>query len=193
MADKKITQLNELFAADGADVLAVVDVTGIDETKKITVNNLMGTPGPIGGTTPNTGTFTAIQLNIGPQVDEISIDTNLGNNNNVLPTQNAVKTYVDNKITAVVGDLVEPKHVSLDSTAIAGDIVLVNTTTGDVTITLIENPKGRITVKKISSDSNEVIIVPESSATIDGNPSVNLTTENESLSLVTDTSNFYIV
>ena len=193
MADKKITQLNELFAADVVDVLAIVDVTGFDETKKISVSNLMGTPGPIGHTTPDTGTFTAIQLATGPQVDEISTNTNLGTNDDVLPTQNAVKSYVDNKIAEVVSNIVDPTHVSSDSTAMAGDVVLVDTTTGNVTITVLESPKGRITVKKISSDSNEVIIVPSGGGTIDGNPSVNLTTENESLSFVTDTSNFYIV
>ena len=194
MADKKITQLNELLIPAGVDVIAIVDVTGIDETKKITISNLMGSPGPIGNVTPDDGEFTALQLATGPQVNEISTDTDLGNNDDILPTQRAVKIYVDNAIINGLNTLVDPIHVSSDSTAIAGDVVLVDTTTGDVTITILESPKGRITVKKISSDSNEVIIVPENPGTlIDGNNSVNLATENESLSFVTDEVNFYIV
>lgn len=192
MADKKITQLNELFIADVVDFLAIVDVTGTDETKKISIDSLMGTPGPIGHNTPNEGYFTDIQLASGPKVGEISTDTNLGTNDDILPTQNAVKIYVDNKVNDFAIDI-NPIHISSDSTAIVGDVVLVDTTNGDVTVTVIENTKGKITVKKISSDSNEVIIVTSGTATIDGNPSVNLTTENESLSLITDAINFYII
>ena len=194
MADKKITQLNELLAAAGNDVLAIVDLTGLDETKKITVSNLMGTPGPIGSVSPDSAVFTALELATGPQVDEISSDTDLGTSNTTLPTQNAVKEYVDNKIDEVVTTMVDPKHVSSDSTAMSGDVVLVDTTAGDVTITMIELPKGRITVKKISSDSNKVVILPDTpGVTIDGESVASLTTENESLSFVTDEDNFYIV
>tara|TARA_R110001583_G_scaffold160127_3_gene312031 strand:+ start:1312 stop:1860 length:549 start_codon:yes stop_codon:yes gene_type:complete len=40
MANKKITELTELVAAATDDVLAIVDVSGTAETKKITVANL---------------------------------------------------------------------------------------------------------------------------------------------------------
>ena len=40
MANKKITELTELVTADSSDVLAIVDVGGTAETKKITVANL---------------------------------------------------------------------------------------------------------------------------------------------------------
>lgn len=194
MADKKITQLNELLVNEVQSTfpLVIVDLAGIDETKKIPVGSLMGNPGPIGWDTPDDGTFTAIQLATGPQVDEISTDTDLGTNDDVLPTQNAVKQYVDNAVSDVSSAIVQPVHISFDSTATVGDVVLVDTTTGNVTVTMIETPKGRITVKKVSPDLNQVIIVPQS-GTIDGNPSVTLSTENESLSFVTDTVNFYIV
>lgn len=191
MADKKITQLDELFAADSVDVFAIVDLTGTDETKKITVSNLMGTPGPIGATVPDEGTFTALELATGPQVDEISTDTNLGTDDDVLPTQNAVKEYVDNAVADVSSAIVNPIHISGDSTSVVGDVLLVDTTNGNVSIEMIETPKGKITVKKISPDGNIVIITPRS-GTIDGNASVTLNTQWEALSFVTDTVNFYI-
>ena len=42
MANKKITELSELTSAASDDVLAIVDVSGTAETKKITVANLTG-------------------------------------------------------------------------------------------------------------------------------------------------------
>jgi len=191
MADKKITQLNNLPAADGVDLLVVVDLTGLDETKNISVSQLLGTPGPIGAGAPDTGTFTALELSSGPvSINEFSVDTDLGTSDSVLPTQNAVKQYVDSAVATAAS--INPVHISSDSTAVVGDVILVDTTNGNVTITLILTPKGKITIKKISPDMNQVIIIPESGL-IDGNPSVNLDTFTESLSLVTDTVNFYIV
>ena len=61
MADKKITQLNELTVAEANDPFAIVDLT-VTETMKITLANIMGTPGPIGATTPSTGAFTSINI-----------------------------------------------------------------------------------------------------------------------------------
>tara|TARA_R110000737_G_scaffold301376_1_gene308342 strand:- start:253 stop:804 length:552 start_codon:yes stop_codon:yes gene_type:complete len=49
MANKKITELTALTTAASDDVLAIVDVSGTAETKKITVANLTGGGG--GGTT----------------------------------------------------------------------------------------------------------------------------------------------
>ena len=42
MANKKITELTELTSAASDDVLAIVDVSGTAQTKKITVANLTG-------------------------------------------------------------------------------------------------------------------------------------------------------
>jgi hypothetical protein len=200
MADKKITQLNPqpvaTFIASATDLLAIVDV-GASETKRITIQNLMGTPGPIGSlTTASTGTFTAMQLTGGggpyPQVDEISTDVNLGTADDVLPTQNAVKSYVDNQISAVAAAIVNPVHVSSDSTAVVGDVIFVDTTGSDVNIEMIEVPKGRITVIKISPDANIVTVTPRN-GTINGDPYMVIETQWETYTFVTDTNNFYIV
>jgi hypothetical protein len=45
MANKKITELTELTSAASDDVLAIVDVSGTAETKKITVANLTSSAG----------------------------------------------------------------------------------------------------------------------------------------------------
>ena len=177
MADKKITQLTNLLAADVLDPLVIVDLTGTDETKKISVGNLMGTPGPIGANTPDTGTFTVLDLATGPQVDEISTDVNLGNNDDVLPTQNAIKTYVDNAISAF--STINPRHVSSDSTAFIGDVMLVDTTSGDVSIELVNTPKGTISVVKVSPDLNNVVVIPQS-GTVNGGPQDVFNTQWES-------------
>jgi hypothetical protein len=104
MADKKITELTQLGVAEYADLLVVVDVSAY-ETKNITLSNLMGSPGPIGDNNADTGKFTTLQLLHGVTINEISSDITLsGNSNSVIPTENAVKTYVDNSVTSIVTD-----------------------------------------------------------------------------------------
>ena len=95
MADKKISQLNDLSPATGVDLFAIVDVLG-NETKKITVATLMGTPGPIGSGDASTGRFLSLQLPSGAVINEFSIDGTLaGNSDSAVPSEKAVKTYVD--------------------------------------------------------------------------------------------------
>lgn len=96
MADKKISQLDPLFTAAASDVIPIVDLTVPTETKKITLAHLMRSPGPIGTTTPNVGEFTTLELSIGATINEFSTDGTLaGNSDNTIPTEKAIKTYVD--------------------------------------------------------------------------------------------------
>lgn len=98
MADKKISELNSLYAAAAQDLIPLVDVDQ-DETKKIRKDLLMGTPGPIGNLNPSTGQFTTLQLTSGATVDEISTDvTFAAAADDQLATALAIKTYVDNSI-----------------------------------------------------------------------------------------------
>jgi hypothetical protein len=103
MADKKITQLNELLVAGSNDPFAVVDL-GTNETKKITLTNLMGTPGPIGATTPSSGEFTTLDLSTGSTVNEISSDSTSSGSYQLLTAsaiqqalsiQDALYAYID--------------------------------------------------------------------------------------------------
>jgi hypothetical protein len=99
--DKEIPQLDELLVADAIDLLVIEDISE-DTTKRITKENLFGTPGHIGNDTPGQGTFTALNLPVG-SINEFSPDGTLGGNSNaVVPTEQAVKTYVDESDTTSV-------------------------------------------------------------------------------------------
>ena len=96
--NKKITQLNPLSQASGNDLFPIVDV-GAFETKKITAGELFASPQPIGITAPSSAVFTSLSLG-GNAVSEFSIDGTLGGDSNAtIPTEKAIKTYVDTAIS----------------------------------------------------------------------------------------------
>ncbi len=98
MADKKITGLNVLLIATAVDVIPIVNVDRDGTTKKITLANLMGSPGPIGANTPNSGEFTTLELPAGTSVNEFSIDGTLaGDSDDAVPTEKAVATAINTK------------------------------------------------------------------------------------------------
>jgi hypothetical protein len=191
MADKKITELTPLSSAATADVFPIVEVSG-PETKKITLADLMGSPGPIGASVPSTAVFTdaeaaILTLDYGTSINEISIDGTLaGNSDDAAPTEKAVKTYVDNYIAQE-----NVRRISTDSTAVVGDVILVDTTAGDVNIDIDISTNGRVSIKKITSDSNDVIITA-SSGTIDGVGQKTLDTPNQAFTFLIDTDDVYI-
>ena len=120
VVDKKISELTALTDATAGDLLVIVDIDEPDpddQTKRITWAELMGTPGPIGVTTPSTGEFT--ELTLVNTVNEISNDETLsGDSTSAISTEHAIKTYVDTLVT---------------STAIVGNETLSN---GDTTATI---------------------------------------------------------
>lgn len=100
--NKKISQLNSLASATSNDVFPIVH-TNVLETKKISKGNLFASPGPIGTTSPSTAAFTVITM--GAAVNEFSIDgTLVGNSDTAVPTEQAVKTYVDAAIDGLAPD-----------------------------------------------------------------------------------------
>ncbi len=69
------------------------------------------------------------------------------------------------------------------------NIVLVDTTSGAITITLppaATSGATEIIVKKISSDTNAVAITPSGSDTIESQPSVSIPLVNQSLTFISD-------
>lgn len=101
--DKKISQLTTLVDATSNDYFVVVDRSepNVDiRTKKIILADLMGNPGPIGVRNPSS--IEAISITLVNTVDEFSTDGNLtGNSDTALPTEKAVKAYVDGKISGI--------------------------------------------------------------------------------------------
>lgn len=188
MADKKISELTPLLTAVGSDIFAIVD-NSTNETKNITVENFLGSPGPIGVNTPDAAVFTTLELQSGVTVNNISQNPNLGTSNSTIPTQGAVKAYVDSK--SMLSENV--RRVSSDTTAVAYDIILVDTTNGNVTIEMLDNSNGKIVVKKLTSDANQINVITSSGALIDNQASIAITNQFQSYYFYVDTGEFFVI
>lgn len=76
------------------------------------------------------------------------------------------------------------------------DVILCNCSGGAITITLytaINNSGRMIAIKKIDNSNNNVIINTNDSETIDGDPTFNLVSKDESIKVISDNSNWYII
>lgn len=74
------------------------------------------------------------------------------------------------------------------------DVVLASAASGAITITLPSPTSGKqLTIKKTDSTVNSVTVSPSGGQTIDGGASYSLNTQYQSISLVTDGSNWYLV
>lgn len=87
--------------------------------------------------------------------------------------------------------------ITADKTA-DKDVTLVNATGGNVTVTLPENGgtigSGRVmVVKRVDSSSNTVVVQRETSDTIDGSTNIQLYHIYETMTFVSDGSNWYII
>jgi hypothetical protein len=100
--NRKITQLSELTAPAANDLLVIVDSSDGPSTKHITRANLFGKPGPIGAYDPDTAVFTRVTLD-GYWINGFSNDVTLADaSQREVPTEYAVKSYVDEKIENTV-------------------------------------------------------------------------------------------
>jgi len=78
-------------------------------------------------------------------------------------------------------------------TASDGDCVLVDASSGNITITLPEPSKDiQVNVKKIDSSANVVTVVPNGGS-IDGESSKEISTQYESYFFISDGTNWYII
>jgi hypothetical protein len=146
-------------------------------------------------TTIATFSSSGFVLASGATISEYSTDGTLADDSDTkVATQKATKTYVDTQIDILRNevDLVNVRSVSSDTTGVNGDIILVDTTAGDVTIELIQADDSRVIVKKKTTDSN-VVNLSVSSGTIDGQDLVVIPTPYQSFTLVSDGTNFYII
>lgn len=168
MADKKISQLNPILVATSSDLLPIVNSS---ETKRITVESLMGSPGPVGAINPNTGEFTTLTLLTGSTIDEFSTDVTLaGSSNTAVPTERAVKTYVDSLITGVSNKITQgDSNVEvLDSTAVPY---------ASVTINIDGNMRGRFTNAGFGVASGSIVNEISNDPTLGDNSQISLVTE----------------
>ena len=128
-------------------------------------------------------------FNVGARVNEFSTDGTLtGNSDTALPTEKAVKEYVDSHVQ---GEL-NVQLISSDSTAVDNDAFLVDTTAIDVNVSLTPSANAKITIKKITYDSNTVIVtVP--GGLIDGQPTKIVDSVYEAMTFICDGTNFYVI
>jgi len=135
----------------------------------------------------------SLLLASGASINEFSTDgTLVGNSDTAAPTEQAVKTYVDTEIQELRNelDLINIREVYSDTTAVTGDVILVDTTAGNVTIDLQEHPDGKIMVKKVTTDSNSVIV--QGGGLIDNLAARSFSTAYEAYTYICDGSNFYV-
>lgn len=84
-------------------------------------------------------------------------------------------------------------NVSSDTNARAGQIVLADSSDGDITITLPDNPTGlSVTIKKVSGSGNTVNVATPNDETIDGQNSLSITNEYTSREIVSNGDNYFI-
>lgn len=180
------------FIANGTSVLSMSSAEQVlgDSTgsSSVIVNQSSDTVVIYGGYALS-GTFssTGLTLATGATINQFSTDVGLGTSNAIVPTQNAIKTYVDNAI-----GIENIRFVSSDTTAVSGDIVLVDSTAGPVNVELIESSYGKITIKKITNDSNTITIFT-APGLIDGQANVTIDTPYQAYGFISDSSNFYII
>jgi len=133
-----------------------------------------------------------LKLLNGTSINDFSTDITLGgNSDNALPTEHAVKTYIDNQISGVSG-AVNIRHISADSTAVSGDAILVDTTAGDINIELINLPTGKIIIKKIINDGNKIILTG-ATGKIDGQNQLEFDIVYQTFTILSDGLNFYVI
>lgn len=84
-------------------------------------------------------------------------------------------------------------EVTTDTNARAGQVILADSSSGDITITLPDQPGGfSVTVKKISDSGNTVNIATPNSETIDGQSSLSITNQYTSREIVSNGDNYFI-
>jgi len=194
--NKRISELSSLSVATADDLFAIVEMSGSpNETMHITKGNLMNSPGPIGGINPSTGDFSALTLV--NQINEFSTDDTLsGDSDTAVPTERAVKTYVDSEVEKATNDVVRMQvvPVSSDTTAVGGNIILGDTTGGNVQVDLVPDTDGRILILKTAED-NKITIVSSTGILYDGEEviSIDLEVWNASIEILCVDDNFYVI
>ena len=113
------------------------------------------------------------------------------------PAGKSVYLDANNNVAGNISLAVPYATITGDTTiTVANVVVFANATSGaiDVTLYLAASNGGKtLTVKKIDSGSNTVDIIRAGSETIDGGTTITLTHQNESVTLMSDNSNWFII
>jgi len=137
-----------------------------------------------------------VSVQYGATINEFSKDVTMADNSDrAIPTERAVKTYVDYQIQSVRNDLdlINIRYVNTDGTAVTGDVCLVQTGDGPINITMIEMPEGRVIIKKVTLDNNPVYVTTTPGSSIDGELNFVIDVPYKSITFLSDGEQFYII
>lgn len=128
--------------------------------------------------------------NIGSTINEFSTDVTLGDDSDsAVPTEHAVKTYVDTSTELVVGT------VSTTYTIGSEDVLLADPTGGNFDVTLpTATPEKKIDIKNLvlSGANKTVTVVTPGAETIDNSASFTIN-KGESITVTSDDTNWWII
>lgn len=185
------TKVEAIIGSPGGGIGDVLEINKIELQVTYTES-----PSVVGSVEKFKVSADGLYTGLGATVNEFSTDITMADNSNrAIPTEKAVKTYVDFQIQSVRNDLdlINIRHVNSDSTAVTGDVCLVNTMGGVVNIQMIEIPDGRVIIKKISLDSNPVYVTTTPGSKIDGENTFVIDVAYKSITFLSDGNNFYII
>jgi hypothetical protein len=185
------TKVEAIIGSPGGGLGDVLEVNKIE--LKVTYNE---TPATVESVEKLKVDIDGLTIEKGSKVDEFSTDGTLSDNSNsALPTERAVKTYVDGQIQEVRNDLdlINIRYINSDSTSVTGDVCLVDTTNGLVNITLLERPEGKIVIKKVTTDNNPIYVTSTPGSSIDGQATYTIDTPWKSITFLSDGNKFFII
>lgn len=96
----------------------------------------------------------------------------------------------------LVAATVNSTNKSGDYSAVAGDVILADTTSAGFTVTLplaADNASRLITVKKVSTDSNQLTVTHSGSDTIDGASSQIIVEPYTAVTFISDGTSWWII
>ena len=170
---------------------------GNSNTTYYTIEDANGTGWEVGLGTLNSDSTTLTRTTVYQSTNSDAAITLTSGTHTVFCTYSADKSvHLDSD-----GNL---SHRTIPYTSITGDttlttsneVVFVNATSGEVDVTLYaaaSNGGRKLIIKKTDSSSNAVIILRAASETIDGATSITLYHQNESATLISNNSNWFIV
>jgi uncharacterized ubiquitin-like protein YukD len=127
-------------------------------------------------------------LEYGARINKFSTDgTLVSNSDTSIPTERAVKTYIDNIIEHL--DIMTIKSVTQDSTAVSGEAIIVDST-GDIVLHMIPKIDGKYIVKNASQ--HKVTIIP-TFGSIDFQSLYVIGTYLKSVTIISNGANLFIV
>jgi hypothetical protein len=182
-----------------ATTITALTTAGITATANIDIGTFSLTANTLvsdvaNGTSPLTVTSTTKVANLNADlldgmttIDEDGMDSDSAT---ALPTQQSVKAYVDANSSATSVDT-----SFSDGDTVGSNVNLVNAAAGSLTLKVPENSSAgtKFTIKKTDASTNTVTVSQTTADTIDGSATKILYFQYESITVISDGSNWHIM